>query len=326
MSTNPFDIFQNEDLGVDHTPATPMMSVARAQTGEGFVEVCPKCNGSGKFVSYSGRVVGQCFACKGAGKNSYKSSPEARAKGRERAAATKVSREEQIAKDAAAFIAAHPAEIEWLTQAGKRNIERGGTFTFPQDVLNKLWQYGSLTDGQLGAVQRLMLKDQDRKVRLAVEKAAREAAAPVADTAGVDRLKAAFDAAAAYSAAKGKGVQLRSPKITIGTMVISPAKATSANPGALYVKQKKPSFARSLPGYDGEDSVYLGKIANGRFLASRDCTEDQQKQILAFIADPAEAAKVYGQETGVCCICNATLISKWRLKGIGPICAEKFGW
>jgi hypothetical protein len=121
-------------------------------------------------------------------------------------------------------------------------------------------------------------------------------------------------------------VQLRAPKITIGTMVISPAKATSANPGALYVKQKKPSFAQSLPDYDGEDSVYLGKIANGRFLASRDCTEAQQTQILAFIADPAEAAKVYGQETGVCCICNATLISKWRLKGIGPICAEKFGW
>lgn len=32
-----------------------------------FVQ-CGKCNGGGKFVAHSGRVVGDCFACKGAGK------------------------------------------------------------------------------------------------------------------------------------------------------------------------------------------------------------------------------------------------------------------
>jgi hypothetical protein len=81
-----------------------------------------------------------------------------------------------------------------------------------------------------------------------------------------------------------------------------------------------------LPGQDADDSIYLGKIMGGRFMASRDCTPEQSAQVLAFVANPAEAAKVYGQETGVCCICNATLRSEWRLRGIGPICAEKFGW
>ncbi len=319
MSTNPFDVFGNDDLDANAPQGPAMPSVAKAQAGEGFVEVCPKCDGSGKFVSYSGRVLGQCFACKGAGRNSYKSSPQARAKGRANAAAAKVSRDEQIAKDAAAFIAAHPAEVEWLTKTGKRNIERGGTFTFPQDVLNKLWQWGTLTEGQLTAVRNLMAKD-------AARAAQRIAVAPLVETAGIDRLRAAFDAAAAYAASKAKGLTVRNPKITIGDMVISPAKATSANPGALYVKKPVPSFAKSLPGWDGENSTYLGKIVSGRFVASRDCTPEQQTQILAFVADPEAAAKVYGQETGICCICNATLISKWRLRGIGPICAEKFGW
>ena len=52
----------------------------------------------------------------------------------------------------------------------------------------------------------------------------------------------------------------------------------------------------------------------------------RKAQVLKFVADPAEAAKVYGQETGICCVCNATLKSKWRLRGIGPVCAEKMGW
>lgn len=29
---------------------------------------CAKCSGSGKFVAYTGRVVGDCFTCKGSGK------------------------------------------------------------------------------------------------------------------------------------------------------------------------------------------------------------------------------------------------------------------
>jgi hypothetical protein len=139
----------------------------------------------------------------------------------------------------------------------------------------------------------------------------RIANAPVVETTGVDLLKEAFDKAAAYAAAKATGLTIRNPKITVGGITISPAKAASKNPGALYVKA---------------DGVYLGKISDGKFIASRDCTDEQQAQILAFVASPAEAAKVYGQETGVCCVCNAALKSEWRLQGIGPICATKFGW
>ena len=33
-----------------------------------FVQVCGKCQGSGRFIGYTGRDMGECFACKGDGK------------------------------------------------------------------------------------------------------------------------------------------------------------------------------------------------------------------------------------------------------------------
>src|SRR5580704_9130342 len=57
-----------------------------------FVEKCPSCRGSGNFVSYSGRIVGPCFKCKGKGKFERKTSPEARATARAKSAERKVNK------------------------------------------------------------------------------------------------------------------------------------------------------------------------------------------------------------------------------------------
>jgi hypothetical protein len=71
---------------------------------------------------------------------------------------------------------------------------------------------------------------------------------------------------------------------------------------------------------------YLGKVVGGKFFASGECSADQAAKVLAFVADPGGAAKAYGIETGVCCVCNAALTSEWRLHGIGPVCSTKMGW
>jgi hypothetical protein len=259
-----------------------------------FEEQCQVCRGTGNFRSYSGRIVGQCFKCKGAGKKTFKSSPEARAANRQQAATRKANRQQELVNE---FAIAHPAVFAWIN-------ESAASFSFAASMLESLNKFGGLTDGQMAACVRCI----DKREAAKVAAAQRIENAPVANQAGIDRLKLAFDTAIAYSAEKGLK---RSPKITISCMVIAPAKATSANPGALYVT---------------EDNQYLGKIKDGKFYASRDCSAGQTANVLKFVEDPKAASEVYGRETGTCCVCNATLTSEWRFRGIGPICAEKFGW
>lgn len=259
-------------------------------TERAFTEPCRKCAGSGRW-----RPGYPCFACKGTGKVTFKTAPETRAAKRTSTASSKLAKIE-------AFKIEHADVWAWMD---------GSTFPPAVEMREKLHKYGSLFDSSIAFAQRMIAK-RDAAKQAAADRVTN---APATDTAGIDRLKAAFDKAAAATAAKttetGMPLRLRSPRITIGTVTISPAKATSANAGALYVK---------------DAGTYMGKIVGGKFIASRDCTPEQQTRILAFVADPAAAAKAYGQETGMCCICNATLTSKWRLAGIGPICATKFGW
>ena len=262
-----------------------------------YSEPCKKCRGKGLFITFTGRVGGKCFACKGAGKFEFKTSPESRAAAADQRHARK-DRSEQSALEA--FKAAHPQVAAWIEAEHLR-------FAFAADMRAGILRFGDLTANQLAACQKLAY----RAAAKAEERIERIQNAPQVDTDGIDRLKEAFDKARAYAAAKGPRLTIRNPKITIGGMTISPAKASSANAGALYVKQ---------------GTEYLGKIMNGKFMAVSACTTAQRDQVLAFVADPAQAAKAYGQETGVCCVCNATLKSKWRLRGIGPVCAEKMGW
>lgn len=256
-----------------------------------FVENCQKCRGTGQTR------WGVCFRCKGAGGKVFKTSPEDRAANR----ASAYNRKAAAATDAlAAFEVKQPLVWAWI----KANAQK---FEFATKMVEVIVRYGDLSEGQLAACQKML----DRETSRSAERTQRLNSAPQVDTAGIDRLKLAFDKARAYAAAKATGLSIRNPKITIGGMTISPAKAESKNPGALYVKA---------------GGQYLGKIADGRFLSVQGCSPAQREQVLKFVADPAEAAKVYGQETGVCCVCNATLKSKWRLAGIGPVCAEKMGW
>jgi hypothetical protein len=254
-----------------------------------FWQPCSRCRGTGQTR------WGVCFKCKGTRGQEFKTSAAERAQNR-RQAQVRAERKQQDAW--AAFKAQQPVAATWIEA-------KMTSFDFAAKMYDAVIRYGDLTEGQRGAVERLAAKDAARDA----ERAERAQQAPQADTAGIDRLKASFDKAKAYAAAKG--LTLRTPKITIGGVTISPAKADGKNPGALYVKA---------------GTTYLGKIQNGRLFAARECTSEQEKQVLAFIADPAEAAKVYGQTTGVCCVCNATLKSKWKNAGIGPVCAEKMGW
>jgi hypothetical protein len=187
------------------------------------------------------------------------------------------------------FAEQHPAEWLWITS--------NPTFEFANSMRHAIERWGSLTDNQMAAVRRCLV---GAKRRVA-ERAERETNAPVVNT---DKLMAAFDHA------KSKGLQRL--KMRFEGFAISPAPMTGKNAGALYVK-------------NGED--YLGKIAGGKFFASRDCTSETQTAIMRVMQDPSAEAIAYGQKTGNCSICGLLLTNEKSIgRGIGPICAAKYGF
>lgn len=260
-----------------------------------FEEPCRKCRGTGRFVGYTGRVLGQCFECKGEGVKRYKTSPEQRAKGREVAARSKAAKEELVARQAQEWLDANPAEAEWL----RRPVT--GDFTFHADMLEALRKYGHFTPRQEQAVRSATAKFAAAIERRQAEQAQREAGAAAID---ISRIQTALETATRNG--------LKWAKLRLVGFQFSLAGAQSRNAGAVYVK---------------ESETYLGKIIDGRFQRSRDCDEQTQQRILDAAADPEAAAVAYGLQTGICSCCGRELTNKESIaRGIGPVCAERWGW
>lgn len=302
MSTDPFadlddGAFDRELTGesaptIDRAPtsAEPLDQRNSQNTVARYEEDCHKCGGRGKFISYTGRVVGDCFACKGAGKMLYKTPRSAREKAREQAKARKAK---QAGQRVDAFKSAHPELFDWMV---------GATWnTFAQDVLGKIEKYEP-TENQIAALYRSKAKANARDAERAEKAAAREAAAP--QTAGLIKLVAGFNAASEH---------LKRPRLAIGDLKFSKAPEHGANAGHLYVKA---------------DETYLGKVTpEGKFLAGRDCTPELLAAITAIGEDPFAEAVAHGHATGVCSCCSRKLTNPESVElGIGPICRERWGW
>lgn len=74
-------------------------------------------------------------------------------------------------------------------------------------------------------------------------------------------------------------------------------------------------------------AIYLGKVMGGKFLKSRDCSEETQERVLDSLADPLAAAVAYGKKFGRCAVCDRELSNPESVeRGIGPICADRMGW
>jgi hypothetical protein len=269
-------------------PTAPSMDAAFTRA---YSDKCTKCRGTGLFVSWSGRVLGGCFVCKGKGEIFYKTNAADRAAKRAQAADRKASLSEQ---SLANFAAEHPSEWAWIE--GNRS-----SFAFAQSMHDAITKWNGLTANQLAACTRAAEKVAARQA----DRAAAVEAAPVIDMTKIE---------AAFAAARSSG--LKSLKLRIGDLVISPAKATSANAGALYVKSKG-SF---------DNSTYFGKIMGGKFLKSRDCDAATEALIITAATDPLAAAIAYGRATGQCSCCGRELTNKISIDlGIGPVCRAKWG-
>lgn len=200
--------------------------------------------------------------------------------------ANRKARTEQENLDA--FAQVEPALHAWMV---------GTDFDFARNMLDAVRKYGSLTENQRAAVERC------------IAKAAERAAAKVTAQARVQSV----DAGALFAAfLKAAGSGIKYPKLTFGGYMVKRAPSTGRNAGALYVTA-------------GEQ--YLGKIIDGQFVPTRECTDEVKAEVIALVEDPAAAVRAYGLRTGNCAICNRTLTAKDSVgRGIGPICAEKFGF
>jgi Family of unknown function (DUF6011) len=271
--------------------------------GRIFTEPCKKCGGTGTWTPgwarYDLRPGRQCFECKGTGKLTFKTSADHRAKARTRANEKKIAAVAAFAEEHKGLIAWVGKEVErqaWRREHGK------SVFDFPIKMLEGLARYGSWTDAQVAALQKLKAQSEERAKTYAVERQTRQDAAPV-----VDATKIAEAFKRAQKAAKGDGEGIYGLVLRLDTFRFSPDRTGS---GDIWIK---------------EGDSWLGKIVAGKLQRFRACTDEQEKRILAAAADPAAAAKAYGQRFKSCSCCGKALTNEEsRALGIGPVCASRW--
>ena len=288
-ASTPFDDMSNDlDFGAPHQSTHEVTY---------FEQTCTKCNGSGRYTfGYVHIRSGECFACKGKGKLTFKTSPSTRAKAKASAQRRAEAKAEAKATTVQEWKDANPTEYAWMATSAER-------FEFARAMLEALNKFGSLTEKQFATVQRLTVQSQEFMKAREAEKTARIASAPVVTVEAIE---------VAFNNAKQAGV--KRPKLRLDTFVFSPASENSANVGAIYIKNK-------------EDGMYLGKVMNGRLFTSRDCTTEASERIVAVASDPAQAAIAYGKKFGACSVCGRALTDADSIaRGIGPVCAENYGF
>tara|TARA_R110000772_G_scaffold188708_3_gene299749 strand:- start:95 stop:811 length:717 start_codon:yes stop_codon:yes gene_type:complete len=172
--------------------------------------------------------------------------------------------------------------------------------TFAASLVEQFDDRGSLSDKQTGAAVAMLMKVKASK--------ANKAEAPTVDLSNVAEM---------FSKAHEA---IKTPKFRFEDLVISRAPDHGVNAGALYVK------------IEGE---YAGKVKEGKFFANNDLfkrsgfklsAQGVRSKLEQISKDPLSAAVAYGRRTGSCACCGRELTRHDSIeRGIGPICAERFG-
>lgn len=242
---------------------------------------CDKCAGSGVYRGVRRhQPESKCFACGGRGY--FMTSAHDRANARQK---RQVSKATKLAEARAAFDEQYPWVAEYLQSVAGWN-------SFARDLQSKLFQYGSLSDRQVTAIEGM-------RVRIAERKASRDAERKAAELEiDLSSIRAMFETA------NGNGY--KKPIYRAAGLVINRASDFGKNPGALYVKN--------------DDGDYLGKIIGTQY------TGKPAPALTAIAVDPRGEAIKYGQRTGTCSCCGRQLTNEGSIEaGIGPICASKWG-
>jgi len=246
---------------------------------------CQSCAGTGQYHRHNRFESTICFACNGKGSHKKPHFEAMKDKAQRKAKlAVTADRKREEARDALpdgmyAFLAKNS---DWSD--------------FFRSLYDQVLGGKRLSDNQIAAIERSMAK-------MAAKREEKQAAR----TSSVDlgTIHAMFD--------KARDSGLSKLIYRANGLVLTPAKAASANAGGIYVKTK-----------GGE---YLGKVMGTKFICTSAATDDHKATLNAVAADPAGEAVRYGRETGECCLCGRELTDPVSVAaGIGPICAGKWGF
>ena len=163
--------------------------------------------------------------------------------------------------------------------------------SFAQSLVEQIINKGSLSEKQMFAASAMLMKIKQNKEE-------KQSNIVSIDLSNVKKI---FDKA--HEA-------IKSPKFRVDNMVLSRAPDSGVNAGAIYVK------------VDGE---YAGKVTGGYWLPCR-APEGTLEKLQEVAKDPLGSAVAYGKRTGNCSACGRDLTNHGSIeKGIGPICAERWG-
>jgi len=288
VSEHDFDDDISDLIGA---PMKAISAKAAAYVAKDFSEDCPACGGTGRW-----RRIRPCFKCKSTGRLTFKTSPEQRAQSRVYVEKRKVRNAQENWEG---FVKDHPEVAEWL--------DRSVNFPFAQSLKKGVLQYGQLTEPQLAAAYSCAAKYTKAVAHNKEAKAN-------AKTVSTSKLEEAFAKASAKADRPGaRGVWMKPLHLQSDSKVdLKFTLGTNKWAGMIFVKA---------------DENKLGHIQNGKFIRKFQCTDDQEAAVLDCCNDPLKAAIAYGKAWSSCAVCNRTLTNDESIeRGIGPICAAKFGW
>lgn len=310
---------------------------------------CGVCNGTGKFLGVrTAQTKEHCFACRGSG--FFYTDEATRKKNRVKASERK---KKSVINSLTIFDETFPGMREFLKNAGLSGN------AFAASIHAKLLKYGDLTEKQAAAAFRLKADAERSPEEKATERAAWEAANPgvrdflatiqrpgfmmemktklekfgtltekqsAAVRGEMDRAKAESTAvptldklAAAFLTAAGK---LQWPKLRLMTEDGQSVVLTRCGP-----MSKTPGHINITDGGRFGSNRYFGRLTPDGKVFYKNAPQSVIALLTAFNADPQAEIKVQGLRTGQCCACGRELTDPVSLaNGIGPICAEKYGF
>ena len=167
---------------------------------------------------------------------------------------------------------------------------------FAASLVTQHQRKGQLSDRQMDAAERMLAKiEQTRRER--------EASAVSVDLSPVHAM---------FAAAMASGY--KRPTYRAAGVALSLAPLHGRNAGAIYVK-------------DDETGDYLGKVTPELEFRPVRGAGDVAAALAKIAADPAAEAVAYGKLTGRCSCCGRELTDPVSVeRGIGPICADRWGF